>query len=50
MFVNGSGWAFNQVSVHLAKWKRRFLEIDQPETIIFYGVFANILEQYEQSL
>jgi hypothetical protein len=28
-----------QVSVHLAKWfqRRRFLEIDQPETRIAYG-------------
>jgi hypothetical protein len=34
-----STYAFHQVSVHLAKWfqTRRFLETDQPETIIAYG-------------
>jgi hypothetical protein len=51
MFVNGSGQMSNfyrgsfidasyQVSVHLAKQlqRRRFLEIDQPETRIACGV------------
>jgi hypothetical protein len=39
-----------QVSVHLAKWfqRRRFLEIDQPETKMA-AIFLNGSERHDQS-
>ena len=37
LYRGPSIYASYQVSIHLAKWFQRFLEIDQPETITAYG-------------
>ena len=41
LYRGPSIYASYQVSIHLAKWFQRFLEIDQPETITAYGYSAS---------
>jgi hypothetical protein len=44
IYIGPSIYASYQDSIHLAMWfqRRRFLEIDQPETRITYGAHVSI--------